>query len=179
MVMHMHLSSRLGPAEEAGKEGPADRRGQALAAIGSVMDPEIPVLSVMDLGMIRFVELSESLIRVGLTPTYSACPAMGVIYDNLNEKLRSAGFEHIEIVRVLDPPWSTADMTAAGRAKLELYGIAPPAGASKTLLFGAPRRCPRCHSTDTECLSEFGSTPCKALYRCRACREPFDYFKCL
>jgi len=143
------------------------------------MDPEIPVLSIMDLGMIRFVEASESAIRVGLTPTYSACPAMRTICDSLRESLRAAHFQDVEIVQVLDPPWTTSDMTAAGRVKLEIYGIAPPAEASKAHLFGAPRSCPRCRSSDTECISEFGSTPCKALYRCRNCREPFDYFKCL
>jgi ring-1,2-phenylacetyl-CoA epoxidase subunit PaaD len=152
---------------------------RAREVIGSVMDPEIPVLSVVELGMIRFVEPSASGIRVGLTPTYSGCPAMTQIRDSLRDTLRSAGFQEIEIVQVLDPPWSTADITAAGHDKLERYGIAPPMTASKAHLFGAPRSCPLCHSTDTECVSEFGSTPCKALYRCRTCREPFDYFKCL
>lgn len=155
-----------------------DTRDLALEVIGSVMDPEIPVLSVVDLGIVRFVEPSSSGIRVGLTPTYSGCPAMTMIADTLRDALRAAGFLEIEVVQVLDPPWSTADMTAAGREKLERYGIAPPE-PSTIHPSGVPRRCPLCHSTDTECVSEFGSTPCKSLYRCRACREPFDYFKCL
>lgn len=156
-----------------------DMRDRAFDAIGSVMDPEIPVLSVLELGIIRFVEPSTSGIRVGLTPTYSGCPAMTVISDTLRDALRSAGFLEIQIVQVLDPPWSTADLTTAGREKLERYGVAPPMPASRIHPSGSPRRCPLCHSTDTERVSEFGSTPCKSLYRCRACREPFDYFKCL
>ncbi len=148
--------------------------------LATVMDPEIPVLSVVDLGVIRFVEVSDSRVRVGLTPTYSGCPATRVIAESIEAALRADGFAAVEIVPVLSPAWSADHISAEGRARLEAYGIAPPnPGQVRDGSFGAPRRCPRCHSTDTECVSPFGSTPCKALYRCRACREPFDYFKCL
>lgn len=165
-------------------ESPAERDtrlAHAWNVLGLVMDPEIPVLSVLDLGVIHFVELTENGVRVGLTPTYSGCPATRVISQSVQQALGANGFAEVEVKEVLSPPWSSADITEAGRAKLEAFGIAPPSRPVRSLgeLAGRPRRCPHCHGTDTECLSEYGSTPCKALYRCRTCREPFDYFKCL
>lgn len=148
----------------------------------SVMDPEIPVLSIRDLGLVRSLEVEGNGIRVGITPTYSGCPATEVIRASVTAALRASGFEPVEVFDVLSPAWSSADVTAEGRAKLEAYGIAPPeepVHSVRALSGGRPRHCPRCRSADVECVSEFGSTPCKALYRCRSCREPFDYFKCL
>jgi len=167
---------------QAPSEARADARRRAEGALRSVRDPEIPVLSLHDLGVIRSLEVDGRRVRVGVTPTYSGCPATEVIRGSIIEALRASGFEPVEVFDVLSPAWSSADLTAEGRAKLESYGIAPPGEpvhSVRALAGGRPRRCPQCHSPDVECVSEFGSTPCKALYRCRDCREPFDYFKCL
>jgi ring-1,2-phenylacetyl-CoA epoxidase subunit PaaD len=139
--------------------------------LAQVADPEIPVLSVLDLGVIRHLTLLPGGgIEVGITPTYSGCPANAAIKADVLRALRSAGYEAVA-VDVLAPPWSSDWLSEAGRRKLEAYGIAPPSRA--------PARCPRCGSQQATQLSEFGSTPCKALYRCDACLEPFDLFKCL
>ena len=160
------------------------REDRAWTVLSSVADPEIPVLSVVDLGVIRRVAARpDGVLEVGLSPTYSGCPAGEVIRDAVERALADAGLRPFEITAVLSPPWSSEWITAAGRAKLHAYGIAPPsriAAHPKQLLRGDhPAACPHCGSADTECVSEFGSTPCKALYRCRACLEPFDYFKCI
>jgi len=156
---------------------------QAWAVLARVMDPEIPVLSVVDLGIVRFVEHdADGALRVGLSPTYSGCPAMEVIRASVAGALRDAGFAPVAVVDVLSPPWTSDWISEEGRRKLREYGIAPPAEA-----VASPRHlvrpllvaCPRCASHATEKLSEFGSTPCKALYRCTSCLEPFDYFKCI
>jgi ring-1,2-phenylacetyl-CoA epoxidase subunit PaaD len=153
------------------------------AVLAQVPDPEIPVLSIVDLGIVRFVRCSaDAAARVGLTPTYSGCPATEVIRGSVRAALDRAGFPEARIEEVLSPPWSSAWLSETGRARLRAFGIAPPEEpvSSPRALLNAPRvSCPRCASRDTERLSEFGSTPCKAHYRCRACREPFDYFKCL
>lgn len=139
-----------------------------------VPDPEIPVLSVLDLGVIRHLRYRpDGRLEVGVTPTYSGCPATAVIKDDVVRALTAAGFPAVA-VDVLAPPWSTDWLSEAGRRKLEAFGIAPP-GARQN----APAACPRCGSPRTSRISEFGSTPCKALYRCESCLEPFDYFKCL
>lgn len=159
-----------------------EARLRAERVLRSLPDPEIPVLSLHDLGVIRSLEVEGNGVRVGVTPTYSGCPATEMIRTSIVEALRSRGFEPVEVFDVLSPPWSSADLTAEGRAKLEGYGIAPPeepVHSVRALAGGRPRHCPQCRSADVECISEFGSTPCKALYRCRSCREPFDYFKCL
>jgi ring-1,2-phenylacetyl-CoA epoxidase subunit PaaD len=149
----------------------------------TVPDPEIPVLSVVDLGLVRQVRIDDDdIARVDLSPTYSGCPATDVIRASVVEALRNAGFERVEVRDVLSPPWTSDWITAEGREKLREYGIAPPAEsvASKRLI-GRPSpaiACPRCNSQRTTRTSEFGSTPCKALYRCEECLEPFDYFKC-
>ena len=158
----------------------AGRLAQARAALADVCDPEIPVLTIADLGVLRDVRLAGGQIEVDITPTYSGCPAMTTITLDIELALARAGFDAVKVRTVLSPAWTTDWMSQAGRAKLRAYGIAPPAGRSgRRALFGQDKvACPRCASLETERLSEFGSTSCKALWRCRACREPFDYFKC-
>ncbi len=153
------------------------------ALLDTVCDPEIPALTVTDLGIIRDVRLSDDGgVEVVITPTYSGCPAMGVIEVNIRAALQDGGFEQVKVTTVISPAWTTDWLTAAGRQKLVAFGIAPPAEASldKQALLGERRAltCPFCQSTHTEMLSQFGSTSCKALFRCLDCREPFDYFKC-
>ncbi|MEM9023990.1 MAG: 1,2-phenylacetyl-CoA epoxidase subunit PaaD [Bacteroidota bacterium] len=151
--------------------------------LDEVPDPEIPVLSIADLGIIREVHVAESGVEVVITPTYSGCPAMQVIEDDIRQKLQEKGVEKVAIRTVISPSWTTDWISEAGKRKLEAYGIAPPprTTASKKSLMGLPDnlRCPRCHSEDVAMVSQFGSTPCKALYQCHSCMEPFDHFKCL
>lgn len=155
-------------------------RERALAAASGVVDPEIPVLTIGDLGVLRAVRLDGDTVEIEITPTYSGCPAMRVIEFEIETALRAAGIGKFRISTVLSPAWTTDWLSAEGRRKLLEYGIAPPEGhASRRALFGADTvPCPRCGSTETERISEFGSTACKALYRCMRCAEPFDYFKC-
>ena len=167
----------------AAKKPPLDElRERAVAALGHVVDPEIPVLTIADLGILRDVRIdAEGAVEAVITPTYSGCPAMNMIALEADLALEKAGFAERKITTVLSPAWSTDFMSAEGREKLRAYGIAPPAtAASRAVLLGeeAPS-CPRCASREVERISEFGSTSCKALWRCRNCREPFDYFKCL
>ena len=175
--------SRLGGTD--GRDGghDAERERAAWEVLERVMDPEIPVLGIVELGIVRYVRWAlEGKLHVGLTPTYSGCPATEVIRRSVREALDEAGYEGAVIEEVLSPPWTSDWLTESGRRKLETFGIAPPAHAvsSPRHLFGAPEiRCPRCASANTERVSEFGSTPCKAHYRCVACLEPFDYFKCI
>jgi len=152
------------------------------AVLRTVPDPEIPVLSLLDLGVIREVSVQGRHVVVGITPTYSGCPATAVIKSDVVAALQLAGYV-AQVHDVLSPPWSSAWITLEGCDKLRAYGIAPPefpVGRVAALLEEevAPA-CPRCASRQTELLSEFGSTPCKALHRCCACQEPFDRFKCL
>jgi ring-1,2-phenylacetyl-CoA epoxidase subunit PaaD len=155
-------------------------RARAWAAAAAVTDPEIPVLTIADLGVLRDVAVHDDAIEVTITPTYSGCPAMNMIALEIELALQRAGLPRPKITTVLSPAWTTDWMSAEGRAKLEDYGIAPPRpGAGRRALFGRDEvACPRCGSRNTELLAEFGSTACKALWRCTACREPFDYFKC-
>ncbi len=149
----------------------------------NVTDPEIPVLTIADLGILREVQIQDELVIVTITPTYSGCPAMYVVEDDIKAALKQNGIDNVEIKQVLSPAWTTDWMSDAGKAKLEEYGIAPPVkgSANKKELFGAAPtvKCPLCKSTNTEMKSQFGSTACKALYICQDCHEPFDYFKCL
>ena len=147
----------------------------------AVVDPEIPVLTLADLGILRGVERREGRIVVRLTPTYTGCPATLAIQLAVEAALRDAGFQDARVETVLSPPWTTADITDEGRRKLKEFGIAPPNRAGKMrALFGEEIvACPKCASTATARISEFGSTACKAHWRCEACAEPFDYFKCL
>jgi ring-1,2-phenylacetyl-CoA epoxidase subunit PaaD len=183
----------VNPARDHGREtavpptadAAVERRlALAWAALACVEDPEIPAVSIVDLGLIRGVDLRpDGTLEVGLSPTYVGCPATAVIRRAVEQALRDAGAGHFIVTSVLSPPWSSDWISAEGRRKLELYGIVPPqhpaSSLREVLRDSRPIACPRCHSTDTECLSEFGSTPCKALHRCRACLEPFEYFKCI
>jgi ring-1,2-phenylacetyl-CoA epoxidase subunit PaaD len=152
----------------------------------SVVDPEIPVLTIEDLGVLRAVEETDGRLRVTLTPTYSGCPAMDAIRDDVVSVLRSGGFPDVEVRLVLAPAWTTDWMSEAGKQKLREYGIAAPSGHAAALSRPAgPVRvalavkCPHCNSLHTRELARFGSTSCKALYECLDCLEPFDYFKVL
>ena len=142
-------------------------REQVLDWLSEVPDPEIPVLTITDLGIVRDVECGDEIV-VSLTPTYSGCPATEAI-----AALEDRGVTDVRIKRVLSPPWTTDWISEEGREKLRIYGIAPPERRKR------PIACPRCDSDQTERVSEFGSTACKAAYRCRECLEPFEYFKCL
>lgn len=185
----MHADHR-GPAP-APWPGPASasvdghqRVALAWRALEAVEDPEIPALGIVDLGLIRFVTLeSDGTLDVGLSPTYLGCPATEVIRRSVEHALTNAGVGAFCVTQVLSPAWTSDWITADGRRKLEGYGIVPPerpAASMRDILRKArPVGCPRCRSIDTECISEFGSTPCKALHRCRACLEPFEYFKCI
>ena len=173
------------PARRVGAAAAGARRreSQVWALLGTVRDPEIPVLSIVDLGIVRYVrEEGDGHLHVGITPTYSGCPATEVIRTMVRSRLDAAGHADALIEEVLAPPWSSDWLTSKGREKLRAFGIAPPeqAVASPRRLWHAPAvSCPRCGSRETERVSEFGSTPCKAHYRCSTCHEPFDYFKCL
>jgi ring-1,2-phenylacetyl-CoA epoxidase subunit PaaD len=157
-----------------------DLRQRAWDAAASVVDPEIPVLTIADLGVLREVAIRDDYVEVAITPTYSGCPAMNMIALEIELALEREGFRKSKVCTVLSPAWTTDWMSEEGRRKLEAYGIAPPAPqSSRRALFGVQAvKCPQCGSDNTELLSEFGSTSCKALWRCKNCREPFDYFKC-
>ncbi len=162
----------------------AARVAAAWQLLASVEDPEIPAVSIVDLGLVRFVEARpDAALEVGLSPTYVGCPATEVIRRSVRDALRQGHVGEFKVTSMLLPAWSSDWITADGRRKLLEYGIVPPDGSvsnMRDVLRGnRPLACPRCHSVDTETLSEFGSTPCKALHRCRACLEPFEYFKCI
>lgn len=163
----------MNPADEA-------LRSRARAIAGHVVDPEIPTLSIEDLGILRDVTARDGVVEVTITPTYSGCPAMTVIALEIELALARAGIEHAPVRTVLSPAWTTDWLNDIARARLAASGIAPPPHtASRRVLFGtAAPACPHCGSQDTEQISEFGSTACKSLHRCRSCREPFDAFKC-
>ncbi len=150
----------------------------------TVTDPEVPVLSILDLGIVRSIEIdSNKKIAVIITPTYSGCPAMDVINMNIRLALLGNGFTDIKIKTVLSPAWTTDWMTEAGKQKLKTYGIAPPNVKQQVCKPDAFQeeeaiQCPHCNSYNTTIISRFGSTACKALYKCNDCKEPFDYFKC-
>lgn len=154
----------------------------AWAVLEQVMDPEVPVISVVELGIVREMDWHQGHLRVVVTPTYSGCPATEVIEDDIRSALERAGFAAPQLLRRLSPAWTTDWIKPSGLARLQAYGIAPPAHSTrKRSLLGdaAPVLCPQCGSAHTELLSQFGSTACKALYRCCECREPFDHFKCI
>lgn len=140
-----------------------------MAVLEKVPDPEIPVISIVDLGIVRGIGADPPRVRI--SPTYTGCPATIAIEQSIRRALDAAGFTDVMVERVLFPPWTTDWITAKGRAELQAYGIAPPSEA-------ATATCPQCGSTDTEEVSRFGATPCKAQWRCRACLEPFERFKC-
>ncbi|HUB21772.1 MAG TPA: 1,2-phenylacetyl-CoA epoxidase subunit PaaD [Streptosporangiaceae bacterium] len=161
-----------------------ESRADLLAAARAVPDPELPVLTLGDLGVIRDLRVAgDGAVEVDLTPTYTGCPATAVIADDVRDALYRAGVHQVRVRTVLAPAWTTDWMSETGRRKLREYGIAPPGPAAHAdggpvrLAFSA--RCPRCGSADTREVSHFGSTPCKALWTCRSCAEPFDSFKAI
>jgi ring-1,2-phenylacetyl-CoA epoxidase subunit PaaD len=162
---------------------PTEKVARARSALAAVADPEIPVLSLDDLGVIRDVRIAaDGEIEIDMTPTYSGCPAMKVMELDVAAALARAGFPGARVLTVLSPAWTTDLMSARGREKLAAYGIAPPAAkASRRALFGDEESpaCPRCGGAGATKISEFGSTACKALWCCASCREPFDAFKCI
>jgi ring-1,2-phenylacetyl-CoA epoxidase subunit PaaD len=146
---------------------------QIWAWLEDVPDPEIPVISVVDLGVIRAVSVNDDAVHVTITATYSGCPAMAVIALDIETGLAKHGVTNLTLDTKIAPAWTTDWLSAKGKARLEDYGIAPPRAA------GGPEHCPRCKSQDVDRVSQFGSTPCKAQWRCLSCLEPFDYFKCI
>lgn len=172
------------------KEMHAVTRDDIRAILETVMDPEIPVLSVIDLGIVRDFDLQqientgEVAVKIVLTPTYMGCPAMDMISMNVRLALLEQGFKNVEVSITQSPAWTTAWMTETGKNKLREYGIAPPlddvsAGRiDKLFSEAAAIACPQCGSVNTRLVSQFGSTACKSLYQCNDCKEPFDYFKC-
>jgi len=151
---------------------------QLFDLLSGVVDPEIPVLTLQDLGVLREISVVDGEVKVTITPTYAGCPAMETMRADIESALAAAGYQQVTVQQVLSPAWSTDWMSENGRKKLLAYGIAPPArtacGPSTEQI-----ECPRCKSAEVKIISEFGSTACKALYQCQDCREPFDYFKCL
>ncbi|MDU8926244.1 1,2-phenylacetyl-CoA epoxidase subunit PaaD [Alisedimentitalea sp. MJ-SS2] len=141
--------------------------------LSALPDPEIPVISLVELGIVRGVDWDGDACVVTVTPTYSGCPATSMIERDIEAELNARGIEKVVLRRALAPAWTTDWMTDEARAKLEAYGIAPPQAA------GGPKRCPQCQSENLERISQFGSTPCKAQWRCKDCLEPFEYFKCI
>jgi ring-1,2-phenylacetyl-CoA epoxidase subunit PaaD len=152
--------------------------------LSEIPDPEIPVITIIELGVIRDIDiLDDSTISLKITPTYSGCPAMKQIEDDVRKKLSENGFTNITINTIFSPPWTTDWITTEAKEKLRKYGIAPPEHSTedKSWLTGKTKSiaCPRCKSQNTKLISQFGSTACKALYQCQDCLEPFDYFKCI
>ncbi len=173
-------------AGQAALRGDESTLAQVWNALAGVPDPEVPVVSVVELGIVRGVECVDGRVRVRVTPTYSGCPATALIATLIHEAMEAIGLPDAELVVELAPAWTTDWMAPEARGKLAAFGIAPPhlaparvdvAGISPLRRADAIVRCPRCTSEDTQLLSQFGSTACKAQYRCRACLEPFDYFK--
>ena len=146
--------------------------------LSSVVDPEIPVLTLQDLGVLRDISVSDGAVKVTITPTYAGCPAMETMRADIEAVLTQAGYNNVTVTQSLSPAWTTDWMSENGRKKLRTYGIAPPittnCGQQTSQI-----ECPQCNSSDVKLISEFGSTACKALYQCQDCREPFDYFKCI
>jgi ring-1,2-phenylacetyl-CoA epoxidase subunit PaaD len=168
--------------------GPKTELQRLWRLLGEINDPEVPVLSIIDLGIVRDLRLEPSGsagpgVEVFLTPTYSGCPALDMIRMNIRKVLQQEGYPDPRLTTVLSPAWTTDWLTEAGKDKLKAYGIAPPTSRQQTcqhMQFHEEEAipCPRCNSYHTTLISQFGSTACKALYRCLDCQEPFDYFKC-
>jgi len=160
----------------------APTRDEVLAILDRVTDPEIPVISVRELGVLRDVEITDDTVIVTITPTYTGCPAMDVMRVDIEKELHDAGIANVHVKQALSPAWTTDWISDIGKAKLKAYGIAPPEKTAdiRALKGSTPIvECPQCGSMDTVMISAFGSTACKALWKCNACLEPFDQFKCL
>jgi len=151
---------------------------QLFELLSSVVDPEIPVLTLQDLGVLRDISVVDGEVKVTITPTYAGCPAMETMRADIESALATAGYEHVTVKQSLSPAWSTDWMSKSGREKLRAFGIAPPVRSTCGQSSGQIE-CPQCNSAEVKLISEFGSTACKALYQCQDCREPFDYFKCI
>ncbi len=151
---------------------------QLFDLLSSVCDPEIPVLTLQDLGVLRDISIDQGAITVTITPTYAGCPAMDAMRSDIETTLADAGYQQVTVQQSLSPAWTTDWMSKSGREKLRAYGIAPPAATACGQHTGSIE-CPQCGSGDVKLISEFGSTACKSLYQCQDCHEPFDYFKCI
>jgi ring-1,2-phenylacetyl-CoA epoxidase subunit PaaD len=177
----LNIDARVVDADACAADADA-RVAAAWRALAPIEDPELPALTLVDLGIVRFVEVqSGGVLKVGLSPTYTGCPATEYIRQLVERALARAGVGEFSVTHVLAPAWSSDWITPEGRRKLAEYAIVPPQDAvhSARQLKAVPIACPRCHSVNTECISQFGSTPCKALHRCRECLEPFECFKCI
>ena len=182
VIMVTPLSTLPEPGFTLALFGDDAQLARAWSLLEQVPDPEIPVISVCELGIVRRLRFDGGRLDVDVTPTYSGCPATEVISADIRAALERGGFANVKVNMVLSPPWTTDAITTAGRAKLRAYGIAPPgpvlpAGEQAIRFAVRPAACPRCGAGPAERISEFGSSPCKALYRCNACGEPFDLFK--
>lgn len=161
----------------------SDKRSQVLSVLETVEDPEIPAINIVEMGMIRDVRVTDEVVSVDFAPTYSGCPALEVIEREIVQALRNAGYQEVQIQRVLSPAWTTEWISDSGRKKLKEQGITPPCSVEADLVkFPVASKkeaivCPRCEAQDTACVSAYGSTPCKSLYYCKACDQPFEYFK--
>lgn len=191
--MYVSHPTAAAPGDQAAAEHTAERKAWDVAA--TVCDPEIPVLTIEDLGILRNVTVTKEpgaadggmvpAVQVTITPTYSGCPAMDAIREDLTTAFNRAGYPRVDVELVLSPAWTTDWMSESGKAKLQQYGIAPPSGRAAAGGHSGPVRlslavkCPQCSSLNTKELTRFGSTSCKALYVCQDCKEPFDYFKVL
>lgn len=153
---------------------------EIIRLLAEIPDPEIPVITIQELGVLRDVVVNENTVEITITPTYSGCPAMKQIENDIVSKLKNNGIENVKIKMVYHPAWTTDWIPQEAKEKLKRYGIAPPEKTSidKGILSGKKKICPHCGSNNTEMVSQFGSTACKALYKCLDCKEPFDYFKC-
>jgi ring-1,2-phenylacetyl-CoA epoxidase subunit PaaD len=182
------MSTFSNHTDNTNSSSPEVEENKIWAVLEQVTDPEVPVLSIVDLGIVRDVKIPHSLsplsasleVTITITPTYSGCPAMDMIAMNIRIALLEHGYSNVKIKTVLSPAWTTDWMSEAGKEKLKAYGIAPPIGKSldQKYLEDLHVECPQCHSTNTHLVSQFGSTSCKALFQCDDCKEPFDYFKC-
>ena len=156
---------------------------ELIQLLSEIPDPEIPVININELGILRDIEITDDACVVTITPTYSGCPAMRMIEDQVVSALKLHGVKNVQVKMVYSPAWTTDWISEEAKEKLRVYGIAPPEKTSvdKDVLLGKKKHpaCPQCRSTNTEMISQFGSTACKALYRCNHCKEPFDYFKCI
>jgi ring-1,2-phenylacetyl-CoA epoxidase subunit PaaD len=176
------VTERVVDARVAGARAAETRAAAAWRVLGGIEDPELPALTLVDLGIVREVEVRpDGVLRVTLSPTYTGCPATEHIRALVERALDAAGVGEFSVSQVLAPAWSSDWISAEGRRKLEEYGIVPPVRAVGSIrrFSPAPVACPRCRSVHTEAVSEFGSTPCKALHRCLDCLEPFERFKCI